>query len=227
MDDPSPCSFKRIGKAKMKLVLLGANGRTGAHVLREALARGATVTAVVRSPGKCPDFRHDRLRVVIGDPCDGGFLSAVFRGQDAVISTLGGRRPTKKATSVYPASADAIVEAAWATGLKKVVVTSSALLFPADRPMDRLLKTLVGNVVRSAARMEKILGSTKLDVAVARCGFLTNAGETRYRAMAGALPDGGSSVSRQSLAQFLVDTVQGSWSGYCVYGVSAPAERHA
>ena len=80
------------------------------------------MTAVVRSAAKSPSLTHTRLKVVIGDPCEPKFLTNVFRGQDAVISTLGGRSPTKRATSVYPSSADAIVEAAWATGLKKVVV---------------------------------------------------------------------------------------------------------
>lgn len=207
----------------MKLLVLGANGRTGRHVVREALDEGATVTAVVRSEAKRPAIRHERLHVVIGDPCDPKFLATVFRGQEAVISTLGGRRPTKKATSVYHRSADAIAEAAPDSGLSKVVVTSSALLFPQRRLFDRLLAATVRNVVESATRMEQTLGSAKLDVVVARCGFLTGSEERRYRAELGSLPDRGSSVSRLSLARFLVDTVQKPWSGYQVYGVSGPA----
>lgn len=211
----------------MKLVVLGANGRTGDHVVRRALDEGASVTAVVRSDAKRPMIRHDRLKVVIGDPCNPKFLSTVFRDQDAVISTLGGRRPTKKATSVYHLSADAIVAAARETGLKKVVVTSTALLFPPGRWVDRLLAAVVHNVVQSATRMEQILSAADLDLVVARCGFLTNAEETAYRAGRGALPEDGSSVSRRSLARFLVDTVNGSSSGHRVYGVSRPANPRA
>jgi putative NADH-flavin reductase len=117
----------------VKLVVLGANGRTGTRVLQAALDRDMDVTAVVRSASKQPDIRHEKLTVMVGDPCDAAFLKPVFRGQDAVISTLGGRRPTRSATSVYFRSADAIVEAAWDTGLKRVLVTSTALLFPRHR----------------------------------------------------------------------------------------------
>ena len=88
-------------------------------MVREALDRGARVTAIVRSNAKRPAGRHDQLSVVVGDPCDPEFLATVFRGQDAVISTLGGRRPTRKAASIYYMSADAIAEAALNTGLKK------------------------------------------------------------------------------------------------------------
>lgn len=209
----------------MKLVVLGANGRTGSHVVSEALKRGATVTAIVRSDAKRPTIRHDRLSVAVGDPCDPEFLAGVLRGQDAVISTLGGRRPTKRATSVYYRSADAIVEAALQTGVGKILVTSSALLFPPGRLLDRLLTIIVRNVVQSATCMEHKLRAANLDVIVARCGFLTDSEERRYRAEPGSLPADGSSVARLSLALFLVDTVQDCWSGYKVYGVSGPRDH--
>ena len=206
----------------MKLVILGANGRTGRHVVQEALGRGATVTAVVRSDAKRPTVKHDQLQVAVGDPCDPKFLSKVFRDQDAVISTLGGRTPTKKATSIYWKSADAIVEAAWDTGLQKVAVTSSALLFPPQRLIDRVLAILVRNIVQSATRMEQKLCNANLDVSVARCGFLHDAEETRYRAEPDVLPSNGSSISRIALDRFLVDQIHAPCSGCQVYGVSGP-----
>lgn len=206
----------------MKLVVLGANGRTGRHVVRDALAAGDHVTAVVRSDASRLTFDHTRLDVVIGDPCDPAMLAGVFRGQDAVISTLGGRRPTRHATAIYWRSADAIVEAAKTVGLTRVSVTSSALLFPSERLIDRLLAALVHNVVQSATRMETSLQRAGLALTIARCGFLTDAAETGYRAEVGALPEDGSSVSRRSLARFLVEDIRTPATDAGVYGVSAP-----
>jgi putative NADH-flavin reductase len=206
----------------VKLVVLGANGRTGTRVLQAALDRDMDVTAVVRSASKQPDIRHEKLTVMIGDPCDAAFLKPVFRGQDAVISTLGGRRPTRLATSVYFRSADAIVEAAWDTGLKRVLVTSTALLFPRHRLMDGILRRLVPNVVRSANRMERILRASALDWTSARCGFLNDGDEARYRAEKGALPDRGTSVSRPALARFLLDAIENPDARCAVFGVSSP-----
>ena len=206
----------------MKLVVLGANGRTGVHVVQQALEQGFEVTAVVRSEVKRPSIQHANLTVAVGDPCDPGFLAETFAGKDAVISTLGGRAPTKKATSIYPRSAEAIVDAASQSGLKRVLVTSSALLFDTGRLIDKILVRLVHRVVSSATHMEQTLQSSGLDVTIARCGFLNDGDETAYRAKADALPQDGSSVARQSLAQFLIDSVQGQWTGSNVYGVSCP-----
>lgn len=207
----------------MKLVVLGANGRTGRLVVQEALAAGDTITAVVRSDDKRLGIRHSNLRVAVGDPCDPTFLVTIFEGQDAVVSALGGRSPTRRATSIYWKSADAIADAAVTSGLRKIAVTSSALLFPRKRLADRLLAALVPNVVQSAARMEETLQRTSRDVIIVRCGFLTNSDERRYRAELGSLPRDGSTVPRLSLARFLVDTIHETSAGNQVYGVSGPA----
>lgn len=207
----------------MKLILLGANGRTGALVLRRALDKGDDVTAIARAKEKLPGFYHERLHAVVGDPCDTGFLTEVLPGHDAVISTLGGRLPTRRATSIYHRSAEAITGAALATGVRRIAVTSTALLFPPQRFTDRLLAAAVFNVVRSAGRMERQLCASGLDVSIARCGFLNDSDEMRYRARKDALPPDGTSVSRRSLAFYLVDDVHGAWSGCHVFGVSGPA----
>jgi putative NADH-flavin reductase len=61
----------------LKPVVLGANGRTGKLVVREALAEGDSVIAVVRSDAKRLNISHDRLTVVVGDCCAPGFLTKV------------------------------------------------------------------------------------------------------------------------------------------------------
>ena len=204
----------------MKLVILGANGRTGQLVLQAALEKGMDVTAVVRSTGKKPTISHERLKFVVGDPCEGDFLKHTLRGQDAVISTLGGRRPTKAATSVYYRSADTLVDAACDNGLRRVLVTSTALLFREQNMMGKILRRLVPNVVRSATRMEDILKASGLNWTSARPGFLNDAKGMAYRAQRDSLPENGTSVSRQALAAFLIDAVENPNTGCAAYGVS-------
>ena len=215
--------MKKIGiPGTMKIVVLGANGRTGNLLVRLALERAADVTAVVRSEGKCIDLKDDSLTTMVGDPCDPKFLSRVLRGKDVLVSTLGGRTPTKTATSVYHMSAEAIVEAAGATGLKRVLVTSTALLFPPRSVLDRLLPMIVRNAVRSARQMEETLKGADISWTFARCGFLTNNDECRYRAEIDRLPSNGSSVSRVGLASFLIDAIEKPNATCQVFGVSGP-----
>ena len=51
----------------MRLLILGATGKTGTQLVDLALARDHEVTAFVRSPGKVTR-RHQRLKVLQGDP---------------------------------------------------------------------------------------------------------------------------------------------------------------
>jgi len=46
----------------MKIAVLGATGPSGIQVVKEALARGHEVTAVVRNPDKVTE-KHDKLKV--------------------------------------------------------------------------------------------------------------------------------------------------------------------
>ncbi|MDJ1018483.1 MAG: SDR family oxidoreductase, partial [Paracoccaceae bacterium] len=180
-----------------------------------------------RTPGRSIGVTHERLQVVVGDPCDPGFLKQTLRGQDAVISALGGRRPTKAATSVYYLSAHAIVEAAKETGLNRVLVTSTALLFREQPFWGRLLRLVVPNVVRSATRMEEILQSSGLNWTVARPGFLSDHSQEAFWQRKDGPPKQGTSVSRRALANFLINALENPDTHYGAYGVSSAANPAA
>lgn len=212
-----------MNKKPMKLVILGANGRTGKHVLQIALERGMQVTAVIRSADRLPNKAHDRLNIMVGDPCDPAFLKEAFEGQDAIISALGGRRPSKAATSVYFRSADAIVKAAAETGLNRVLVTSTALLFDDQKLLGKILQALVPNIVRSTARMEQILRTSGLSWTSARCGFLNDKNEARYEIQKNNQPKNGTTISRRALANFLLDAIDDPKTHRAAFGVSSAA----
>jgi len=65
------------------IVLIGATGFVGSRLLKEAIYRGHTVTAVVRNPRKLP--KHARLTSQQADVLKDD-LAAIFAGHDAVIS---------------------------------------------------------------------------------------------------------------------------------------------
>ena len=78
----------RSGESMSRLLILGATGSLGRHVLRQAVAASLEVTAFVRTPAKLsPDVR-ERVSLHPGD------LSAlvpldVIRGQDTLIDCAG------------------------------------------------------------------------------------------------------------------------------------------
>ena len=74
----------------MKVLVIGATGRTGRHAVNQLLARGHEVTAFARNPSAV-NARSERLRVVQGDARDRESIERAMAGQDAVIAAFGGR----------------------------------------------------------------------------------------------------------------------------------------
>ncbi|MDE0201399.1 MAG: SDR family oxidoreductase [Rhodospirillaceae bacterium] len=205
----------------MNIVLLGANGGTGREVIVQALRAGDTVTALVRAEGKLAELSHERLEVRVGSPCDPRVLEALLPGQDMVISTLGPRRPTRASAAIYSESASSIVDAMQGSDVNRLLAMSSALLFPSDRLLDRVLRRLASHAVKEARLMEERIRSSSLDWTIARTGFLTNDTGTGYRHAEDAFPKGGGSISRAAVASFLLTAARQSTHLRQVVGLSA------
>ena len=69
----------------MKVLVIGAAGRTGRHAVRMLLERGDNLTAFVRNPSAITE-RSDRLRVFHGDARDSAAINRAVQSQDAVLS---------------------------------------------------------------------------------------------------------------------------------------------
>lgn len=74
-----------------RLIIFGATGSLGSHVVRQALAAGHQVSAVVRTPSKLPPEVRTRVSIHQGDlsiltPAD---VAMLVRGHDALINCAG------------------------------------------------------------------------------------------------------------------------------------------
>src|SRR5216683_668345 len=86
---------REAGERTMKLVVLGATGGTGLEIVRQAVERGHSVTAFVRSPERLSPFAG-RITVRQGDLLSSSALEQVLKDQDAVLSAFGPRVPIVK-----------------------------------------------------------------------------------------------------------------------------------
>lgn len=73
----------------LDIVVYGATGEIGSHIVEEALNRGHRVTAVSRRPEQV-DMRHDNLTVVKGDLLDKDSVTATVTGRDVVVLSVRG-----------------------------------------------------------------------------------------------------------------------------------------
>jgi len=74
---------------KLNILVYGATGKIGTHVVTEALHRGHTVSAVSRDPVRITE-RHENLTAVKGDLLDSASIKQLATGQDVVILSVRG-----------------------------------------------------------------------------------------------------------------------------------------
>ncbi|WP_020663292.1 NAD(P)-dependent oxidoreductase [Amycolatopsis benzoatilytica] len=196
----------------MKITVLGATGRTGGLAVREALARGWHVTAVVRAASRLAVPAHSRLDVAERPSLTGAALTDAVTGRDAVVLALGpgDRNPT----TVNADGARAVVSALRGSSTRFVVVSASGLPAPGDSlPARFVLKPLLGAVLRNAyadlREMEAVLHAEP-DVrwTIVRPTRLTNGpARGRVRSRVGADVRGSFQISRAEVARFLLDAI--------------------
>eukprot|EP00088_Acartia_fossae_P018163 TRINITY_DN20461_c0_g1_i1.p1 TRINITY_DN20461_c0_g1~~TRINITY_DN20461_c0_g1_i1.p1 ORF type:complete len:215 (+),score=45.35 TRINITY_DN20461_c0_g1_i1:39-683(+) len=107
----------------MKVVIFGATGQTGMHLVQQALDRGHQVTAMVRNPAKMT-IQNENLTTESVDIFDKESFSSKLSGHDVVFSCLG--FPTdKNGVTGYTSATKAIVEAMRANEMKRFVACHS------------------------------------------------------------------------------------------------------
>lgn len=192
----------------MKIVVLGASGRTGLELLMQVLARGHEVTAVVRNPDHFK-LSYDRLRVVAGDALKPDSFDGALEGQDAVLSTLGvtGFLNSLQPMTFYRASAAAIVDRMRAHKVNRLVVVSSVgVLHDPSTPIwyRRIVQPLLRHKYADMKDMEAVVAASGLDWTVVRAGQLADGPLTQQYRIGndGNLPNV-RKISRTDLADFL------------------------
>lgn len=106
----------------MKIALIGASGQIGSEIAREALRRGHTVTAVVRSAGPTAS-ELPGLLTRKADLFDAAALRDAVQGNDVIASAYG---PGAGAPGNLTEATTALVAAARSAGIKRLVVVGGA-----------------------------------------------------------------------------------------------------
>ena len=90
-----PESFQSSTLTHMKVVIFGANGKTGLLLVEQALAKGYQVVAYVRRP-RTILIENPKLKIVVGNLNEPLKMKDAVTGADACVSTLGGGSLTKR-----------------------------------------------------------------------------------------------------------------------------------
>ena len=159
----------------MKILVIGAAGKTGEAIVEQALAKGHTVTAFVHS---AKEFKGEGARVIEGDVLDAAVLDGAVAGQDVVMDALGGHTPWKE-TTLETSAARNVVRSMQKHGVGRLMVVS-AIGVGATKDLvpswyeHLILPTLLRGAMHDKEQMEPVVEASGLDWTLVRPGHLVD-----------------------------------------------------
>ena len=169
----------------MRILLLGATGRTGRIVLEEALRRGYDVTCLVRFPQKIKTT-NARMQVLKGSPQLTEDLQTALKGCDAVINVLNISRHSDFPWSSLGAPMDLLsdvasklIPLAASHSVKRIIVCSAWGVAETKNDIPRWFAWFIDNsnigaAYRDHERQEALLRSSGLPWTIVRPSGLRN-----------------------------------------------------
>src|SRR5438874_638202 len=170
---------------RLRILIIGATGRTGRELVRQALEQGHQVTALVRKPKKMK-VEHANLRVVKGNVRDYDSIESAMRGQSAVLCALGTKRFFFPNRVVSNGTAN-ILRAMKSCGVPRLVCESSLGIGKSVGRLGLLYTIFVVPLILpfifyDKVRQEKLIEESETDWVIVRPAVLTNApARAKYR----------------------------------------------
>jgi putative NADH-flavin reductase len=169
----------------MKLIIFGATGGTGRHLVDQALEQGHEVTVFVRDPAK---LHSQHVRIIKGDVLDYPTVERSLKGQEAVLSALGS--PANKIGVIRSKGTLNIVTAMAKTGVRRFVCQTSLGYGDSKEALSRtpfyfkylIVPFILKKGFADHALQEEHIRQSHLDWVIVRPGNLTdNAFTGKYR----------------------------------------------
>lgn len=197
--------------AQLEILVLGATGPTGRHIVDQAVSRGHDVTVLVRSPEKAADLRGAKL--AIGDARDEKVLRQAVKGRDAVVSALGTPASPFREVTLLSTATRTLVTAMKAEGVSRLIAITGigagdskghgGFLFD-----NVIFPLLLHHVYADKNRQEAIIRDSGLDWTIVRPSILDNKnGGNTIRTLTDLSGFHGGTISRRDGARFVLDQV--------------------
>jgi uncharacterized protein YbjT (DUF2867 family) len=203
--------------AALKILVLGATGPTGRHIVSQAVNRGYDVTVLVRSPEKA-DLKGAKL--VVGDARDEKALRQAIKGRDAVITALGTPASPFREVTLLSTATRALANAMKAEQVSRLIaITGMGAGDSAGHGgflFDKLIfPLLLRKVYADKKRQEDVINRSDLDWTIVRPSILNNKpGGNAIRTLTDLNSFHGGSISRADVATFILDQVTSdAWFG--------------
>jgi uncharacterized protein YbjT (DUF2867 family) len=204
----------------MKILILGATGRTGRLVVEEAIKQGYDINVLVRDKNKI-SLNSKSINVFQGTPTRRADLAAAMQGCNLLISALGIVRasdapwsklitaPNFISESIKNALAEANLQ-----GVQRVIIVSAWGVGDSKNDIPFWLRWLInytnmGPVYAEHEKEEKLLANSNLNWTAVRPVALSDSKKLKtLKVSFNNFPKPSLQISRQSVAKFIVDMVK-------------------
>lgn len=198
--------------ARPKILVLGATGGTGRHIVSQAVTRGYEVAVLVRSPEKARNLKG--AEIIVGDARDENVLHDALRHRDAVVSALGTPASPFREVTMLSTVTRSLVNAMKAVQVSRLIAITGigagdskghgGFLF------DNLIyPLLLQKVYADKNRQEVAIRASGLDWTIVRPSILNDKpGGEVIRVLTDLTQFHGGTISREDVAKFIVDQVE-------------------
>jgi nucleoside-diphosphate-sugar epimerase len=192
----------------MKVLVFGANSKTGSLVVEYALTKGHEITVLLRYASA---YRRENVRILAGDATNREDVLKAVEGNDAVIDTIGGPTPYKEATLEHTAAHN-IIEAMRAKRVRRLIAISMMGLGTshAQAPFwyeHLLMPTFLRGSAKDKAALEQEVSASGLEFVIARPPILKDTPAIgSVMVLNGNVK--GHEITRADLAKFLLDQLE-------------------
>jgi putative NADH-flavin reductase len=204
----------------MKILLLGASGRTGRLIVEEALKQGYDLNVLVRDKNKI-SFSSKTIKVYQGTPASRTDLAAAMEGCDLIISALSIARASdapwsKLITPEYfiSDSMKYVIAEAGQQNLKRLITISAWGVGETKKEIPFWLRWLINHtnlrpVYAEHESQENLLTNSNLHWTAVRPVALNDSKKIKtLKVSFNNFPKPSLYISRQSVAKFMVDIIK-------------------
>lgn len=190
----------------MRILLLGATGKTGRQLMLEGLQQGHTITAFVRNP-KALQIENN-LTLFQGNVLDAKQVAEAIKGQDVVISVLGNKTSTalgKPSTTISDGVVNIIAGMKENNVKRLLFVASFGVNKEIFLPEKLFIKTVLRNIFADIPLQEKLIKESGLEWTIVHPARLVDTPKTGKYKVGEHIPIGlFSRISRADVADFLL-----------------------
>jgi uncharacterized protein YbjT (DUF2867 family) len=181
------------------VILIGASGRSSREIIPRLLEQDdVTLTLFLRRASRMQHMRSDRTNVVDGDAAELTDLTRAIRGQDIVISTMGGMDLAVKTAN--------IVKAMKEVGARHIIVFSAGGIYgELPESFNAWDKSMVGQYRPINRKTAEVVEQSGLTYTILRPVWLTDKPTEEFQLTQKGETYKGTETSRASIGRFVAD----------------------